>query len=127
MSFPCTLRSIRAFSTRPASWTSSDSTGWKAWRTATRRFRRVSGDARVPVAAPGQYLDAPSARRRALRGLQTGLGPGRFRSARVADAVCVDEPVIDAERLERERRLDPSLFAREYEAEFVGRGARRSG
>jgi hypothetical protein len=28
-------------------------------------------------------------------------------------------PALRAERLERERRLDPSRFAREYEAEFA--------
>jgi hypothetical protein len=121
MAFPCTLRSLRGFSIPAAVM---DELG----------FYRIEGaadaDAEIQASIRRGMLAFPAARlvKVSTPYMKAGVLYDDVRRAwGQADPdllvwrapTVLMNPAVSPDRLERERRLDPSRFAREYEAEFA--------
>jgi hypothetical protein len=119
--FPCTLKSLRGWSV-PAGV--MDELGF--WRLEGQ----ADSDVEVQASIRRGMLSFPSPRlvKISTPYMKSGVLFEDFKAAFGKDdadrlvwraASVLMNPSLRAERLERERRLDPSRFAREYEAEFA--------
>ena len=119
--FPCTLRSLRGW-TIPVGVL--DELAFfrlegQADSDVGDPSQHPARDAELLRAPPGEDLDPLHALRPALGRLPDGVGPRQPGPARLARLHRAMNPSIRPASLERERRLDPDRFAREYEADFT--------